>query len=754
MKHLRRHSIFAFLLFVFSASAQQQAQTERGLYDFMARERLTVTTGLRAVDWLPDGSGYFVSEEDAATKATNFFRVDPVTQKRSPLFDQTTQQNILRSFNVGTQKQSTGLPFKSFEYVREGAAMTFWGDKKHFLYDFKSASLRELKRPEVTPQPGSKDLMRRMSTSQLWNGEYSPDFSHFAYVKDYDLYLVNTSTGEEKRLTFGGNENLLHGRPDWVYPEEFDQLTAYWWSPDGRKLAYYQFDESAVHKYPLVHDLKPEAELELQSYPKAGETNPTVKLFIIDIATGKNVEIPTNSSSEVYLIKPKWLPDGSGFTFQRMNRRQNELELLVANPETGATRSLLVEKEEAFINLHDDFIVLQDGKHFLWSSERTGWRHLYLYDMQGKLVRQITKGEWPVEGIVQVDEKNKWIYFTASTNNGLETQFFRVNFEGTKQQQLTKAPGTHRVSMDPANKYFTDSYSSFTTPPTMNLHGAEGRLLNNLMSTNTARLDSLKLIPPELVIVKAADGKTDLHGLLFKPVNFDPNKKYPLYVSVYGGPHSKSVRNSYQMSSQLQRMAQLGFIVWTQDNRGLVNRGKKFETETYLKLGQVDLADQTAGVKQITQRPYVDGSRVGVFGWSYGGYMTSIMMLKEPEVFHVGIAGAPVTDWRNYDTIYTERYMRTPQENPEGYDLGSALPYAKNLKGKLLILHGSVDNNVHPGNTIQLIDALIKAQKKFELTFYPESRHGVGGAGAQHVNSSMIDFLLEHLKASAPATAL
>lgn len=753
MKRRQSCLIFALLFIVVAASAQQQP-SERALYDFMGRERLTTTIGPRSVEWLPNGNGYLVSEEDAAAKATNFFRVDPVTQKRAPLFDQATQQNLVRGYNDLTKQEVKNLPFKSFAFVQAGAALSFWADKKHFLFDQKTSALRELKRPEVAPQPGSKDLMRNMAASQLWNGEYSSDFSHFAYVKEFDLYLVNTSTGEEKRLTFGGNENLLHGRPDWVYPEEFDQLTAYWWSPDGRKIAYYEFDESAVHKYPLVHDLKPEAEVEMQSYPKAGETNPTVKLFIVDIASGTNVEIPTNSSSEVYLIKPQWLPDGSVFTFQRMNRRQNELELLAANPETGATRSLLFEKEEAFINLHDDFFVLQDNKHFLWSSERTGWRHLYLYDMQGKFVRQITKGEWPVGSVVSVDEKGKWIYFTANTNDGLETQFFRVNFEGTKQQQLTTAPGTHRVSLDPAKKYFTDAYSSFTTPPTMNVHSADGKLLSNLMSTTTARLDSLKLIAPELVIVKAADGKTDLHGLLYKPVNFDPNKKYPLYVSVYGGPHSKIVRNSYQLNSSAQRMAQLGFIVWTQDNRGLVNRGKKFETETYMKLGQVDLADQTAGVRQITQRAYVDGARVGVFGWSYGGYMTSIMMLKEPEVFHVGIAGAPVTDWRNYDTIYTERYMRTPQENTEGYDLGSALPYAKNLKGKLLILHGSVDNNVHPGNTIQLIDALIKAQKKFDLAFYPESRHGVGGPGGQHWNSLLIDFLLEHLKSSEPAAAL
>jgi dipeptidyl-peptidase-4 len=728
------------------AQRTTQAQ-ERGkeLYELMSKGGLTTTEGNRNINWLPDGSGYYITEVDTLEGTTQYYRVDPESQQTSFLFEKEMQERMLVDYNKMTGKNATGLPFSSFNYVQEGAAIVFSVDKRHFLYDFKAGRLRELRRPEIKPQPGSKGLMRNMAASQLWNGTYSPDYKHFAYVKDYDLYIANTENGIEKRLSQGGNENLLNGRPDWVYPEEFFQLTAYWWSPDSRKLAYYQFDEHEVYKHPFVHELNYKAELELQSYPKTGDTNPTVKLFIVDIETGKNVEIETKSSSDIYIIKPMWLLDGSELTFQKMNRHQNKLELFAANPLTGKVRSILKEKEEYFINWDNDFVLLKDGKHFLWSSERSGWRHIYLYDLQGKLIRQLTSGDWPVGKIIKVDDNNRWVYFTGHRNMGLETHFYRVKLDGSKLMQLTTEPGSHQVSMDPVGKYYTDYYSSFTIPPVMNLHDASGKKLHNLLSTNTDRLNSLKLEKPELVMLKSADGRTDLNGLLFKPAGFDPTKSYPLIVYVYGGPDSKMVRNSYQMSGYLQTLAQLGFMVWKMDNRGTRQRGKKFETEIYLKLGQVELADQTAGVKYITQRPYIDGSIVGVFGGSYGGYMTCMALLKEPEVFHVGVAVAPLTDWRNYDTIYTERYMRTPQENKKGYDLGSTLPYAKNLRGKLLLVHGSIDNNVHPGNTIQLIDALIKAQKRFDLMFYPEQRHGIRGLYGRHYRKLAIDYFVEHL---------
>jgi dipeptidyl-peptidase-4 len=589
-----------------------------------------------------------------------------------------------------------------------------------------------------------------MTRSQLWNGTYSPDFTQFAYVKGYDLYVTDTETGEEKRLSFDGNEDTFNGRPNWVYPEEFGQRDAYWFSPDSRKLAYFRSDESAVHKYPIVHDLSPEADVEMQSYPKAGEPNPTVVLRIVDIASGETVELETNSTANNYIVRPYWLPDGNEILLQRLNRRQNVLELLAANANTGQVRTILTEEEAAFVNLHDDFTLLADGYRFLWSSERSGYRHLYLYDLDGNELAQLTSGNWPVGSIQCLDSREEWVYFTGTIELGLETHFFRVKLDGSGFQQLTTELGSHRINMDPDGSYYVDSYSSFTTPSTANMHRADGSLIRNLVTTNTDRLENLGLEPPELVIVKAADGVTDLHGMLFKPADYDPSMSYPLVVPVYGGPHSKAVANRYYRDSGDQRLAQLGFMVWRVDNRGQTGRGKAFETATYMKLGQVDLADQAEAVRQISERTYVDGTRVGIYGGSYGGYMAAIALLKEPDVFHVGVASASVTDWRNYDTIYTERYMRTPQENTDGYDQGSTLPYAENLRGKLLLTHGTTDNNVHLGNTNQLVEALINAGRDFDLMYFPENRHGARGAAARFSSQLRIDYLVEHLRPPQP----
>lgn len=733
------------VLSVFPTQQLEAQARGRELYDLMGSTRLAPTTGTPMVRWLPDGRGYYTTRRDTE-RGLQFLRVDPESGRESPLFDRATADALRMHYAQLTGSPVTGLPFTAFDLTQDGRALTFTSEKRHFHYTFATRRLRELLRPEIEPQPYTQDLMRGMGGSQLWNGTYSPDYGRFAYVRGFDLYVANTVTGHETRLTHDGNLDTFNGRPNWVYPEEFNQRDAYWFSPDGTKLAYYRSDESGVHKYPIVHDLAAEAELELQSYPKAGEPNPTVVLRIVDIASGETVEIETNSTPDNYIVRPIWLPGGHEVLLQRLNRHQSVLELLAADVRTGQVRTVLTEREPAFVNVHDDFTLLKDGNRFLWSSERSGWRHLYLYSLDGTQIAQLTSGSWPVSSVTGIDPDERWVYFTGNDTTGLETHFFRVRLDGSLLQRLTKEPGTHRISMDPAARYYVDSYSSFTTPPTANLHRADGTLVRKLMSSNTARLDSLRLEPPELVIVTAADGVTKLHGMLYKPAGYDPTVAYPLLIPVYGGPHSKAISNQFYHVGNDQRLAQLGFIVWRVDNRGLRNRGKAFEAETYLKLGQVDLADQIAALRQITERPYVDATRVGIFGGSYGGYMTVLALLKEPDLFHVGVAHAPVTDWRNYDTIYTERYMRTPQDNAEGYDLGSALPHAANLRGKLLLTHGSVDNNVHPGNTIQLVNALIQAGKRFDLMLYPDNRHGVRGTAGRHLSELRIDYLVEHLQ--------
>ena len=739
---LLQTSLTVAALLTVAPLAQAQVRGE-ALYQRLGDRNLITTEGTAAVSWLPNGD--FLEVERVGTSAT-FYRVDARSGDRELLFDAATARSMGEAYNEVTGNSVQGLPpFRDFEYVLDGQALFFTIDEEDFLYDFSNRNLRKLERLRWELGLDADGLMRSLGNSQLARGTYSPDYSRFARVKDYDIHVTNTVTGEERQVTWGGSEEVMNGRPDWLYPEELGQNVGFWWSPDNRKIAYLQFDVSDVFKYPIVHDLDAEARLEEQRYSKAGETNPTVKLFIVDIETGKSVEVDTEGSDQVYIVRGAWLPDGRELTFQRLNRRQNKLEILAADPATGVVRTILTETEDAFVSLTRDLTFLEGGR-FLWSSERTGWRHLYLYEVDGTLVRQLTDGEWPVGSISHVDRDHGWVYFSGYANNALESHFFRVKLDGSEFERLTSKAGTHIASVDPSGKYFTDTFSSLTEASSTTLHRTDGRVVRTLATSNTEKLDALGLEAPELVTVTAADGVTPLSGLLFKPAGYDPAVTYPLIVSVYGGPSGPRVRNRYQMNAGEQRLAQLGYMVWKMDNRGTRNRGKAFETATYLKLGQVDLADQTAGVRQITRRPYIDASRVGMYGGSYGGYMTAMALLKEPEVFHVGVASSSVTDWRNYDTAYTERYMRTPQENPEGYEEGSTLPYAANLQGKLLLTHGSTDNNVHPGNTLQLVQELVKAGKTFDLMIYPQQRHGIGGAGRQHLTQLRLNYFRTHLR--------
>ncbi len=747
-KYFRIFLALTVAAFLFPAD-QAISQVVRGkaLYDLMGEDGFTETEGMSRVNWLPDGNGYFL-RDSVKIDGENYYtyiRIDPKNGKESQLFKDNVIESLLSQYNGITGQNIKGLPFRTFDYVMDNNAIFFKVKKADFLFNLKDKSLRKMNRPDVKRQPNSRDLMRRMRSSQLWNGTYSHDYGKFAYVKEYDLYIVDTKTGREKRLTYGSEEKM-NGRPSWVYPEEFGQRDAYWFSPDNSKIAYLQYNETDVYNFPIVHELSVEVVLELERYPKAGEPNPTVRLFIVDTETGDNVEIPTNPGPDTYIVRPVWKNDGSELTFRRMNRRQNKLELLSYDLEDRNVRTILTETEDCYVRLHDNFIQLNDDERFIWTSERTGWNHIYMYNFDGTLEKALTEGEWPVGRISEVDEKNKTIYFTGNRNMGLESYFYSVKFGGSKFSQLTKETGQHNVSIDPAAKYYTDRFSSLDEPSVTNIYNTKGKLIRQLAFTNIEKVKEQGLEKPETIHFKAADGYHNLVGLVFKPANFDPNKKYPLIVPLYGGPGSQDARNSYQTAGYYQRLAQLGFIVLRMNYRGSGNRGKEFQTLNYMKLGQVEMDDYAAGVKFLRQRPYVDGTRVGVYGGSYGGYSTCMLMLRYPDVFTVGVAGSSVTDWRNYDSIYTERYMRTPQENKEGYDSGSAMNYAENLRGKLLLTHGTIDNNVHPSNTIQLVNALIEADKDFDLMLYPEHRHGIRGAAGRYASRLRLDYFMKHLK--------
>ena len=709
---------FLILIFVFSSFSTILSQvTGLELYNKLRSEQrqLIKYEGDRNVRWSPKGQDYIIQNDKT------FFNVNPETGEESKLFD---DEKIISSYNNLTDESTTELPFRSFEFTEDGQIKFYKSNRTEvYFYNFNVEKMLKFKvRP---PERG----VRFASYEEV----FSPDYNYTAYVEDFNIYLRDIAKDKITALTTDGHKDLRNGYPDWVYAEEFAQFFCFWWSPDSKKLAFMQFDESPVKKFPVLHDEKFDFELEMQSFPRVGENNPIVRFFIIDIETKKKVQVDTGIETNVYLLNGRWSYDGKAFTLKRMNRLQNKVEILSADPNTGKSKVLLKEQEPCFITEGIGFMqegneifFLADNKHFLRTSERSSWREIYLYDLSGKLIRQVTNKKFPVKSIEAVDMKNEWIYFTAYENRGLETHLYRVKLDGSELKKLTKKAGTHRISVSPEGKYFSDNFSSFENPPEFNIYKGDGTLIKQLGKTEiTDEFKELNLIKPEHFVFRSGDGKFDLDGLLYKPVNFDKNKKYPVFYNVYCGPATKEISNSYFDLDGRQILAQLGFLVVRIDNRGLIKRGKEFESASYGKLGQTDVEDLIASIKYLAKRSYVDTSRVGITGGSYGGYMSIMALLKGSKYFKVAVANSPGVDWRNYDTIYTERYMGVPQYNSDGYEKGSPMNYVDNLKGKLLIQHGAVDDNVHPTHVMQLVDALLKAGKEFDWFIYPGMAHGI-----------------------------
>ena len=736
----KKYSILLFALF--TANIAHAQLTGIDLYNTMNKPTFIQYQGQSGLPWLPGDMGYLnIRQEDDGIE---FYKVNPETNKETRLFNNPTKNSIIDQYNMLMDTVISNYPFVDFDFVMEDKALFFTVNGIDFIYDTIASELRKLFKPKVERAQYTDELMRNMEASQLWNGTYSHDYSKFAHVKGYDLYLVDTKTGEERRLTVGSEEQM-NGRPSWVYPEEFYQRDAYWFSPDDSKIAYLQYNETHVFQYPVIHELEFETGLELMRYPKAGEENPTLKLFIVDLETGDIEEVPTNSNADNYIVRPIWKQDGTELTFRRLNRQQNHLELLSYSLSTKTTRIILEEREDAYINLHDNFIQLANNESFIWTSEVDGFNHIYHYNFNGNLVQQITEGEKPVGSIVYVDEEDQKIYYTAYTNMGLESHFYVVDFDGENTHQLSKRAGRHSINMNASGDYYTDLFTGFEFPYESNLYKKDGTFLQQLLDTDVSEVEKNNLEKPELMTFKSADGSEDLVATIYKPVDFDPTKKYPVLLPLYGGPGYQDVTSTYKNADSYQQMAQLGFIVVRANYRGSGNRGKAFATLHYGKLGTYEIDDYAQVIKEITKRDYADGSKVGVYGHSYGGYATALLMLRYPELFHVGVSGAPVSDWRSYDTIYTERYMDTPQRNKIGYDEGSAMTYAEHLQGKLMIIHGTIDNNVHPQNSIMLINALILADKDFDVMFYPGNRHGIRGSHGAHYQKIRTRYLVKNL---------
>ncbi len=723
--------------------------------------------------WAEEGPvvTYIETENDSVT---HLMRYNLETGERTRLID----GSALRAEDVGRLIQ-----IEDYQYSADESAVLLYTDSErvwrlntkgfYYVYDLAEETL--------TP------VADREAGFQMF-AKFGPQGEHVAFVRERDLYLVDLSTMEETALTDSGSEGgIINGTSDWVYEEEFGLRDGFRWSPDGQYIAFFQFDESATRDFVMADLREQYPTLERFRYPKAGEQNSEVRVGVIDVTSEARAPrfFDTNTwnaggERTEYIPQMDWTPAVGGdyhVWMFRMNRDQNDLDVLYGAPASLELTTVLEEESDTWIEVETGFsdldvgqlTYLDDGERFAWISERDGYRHLYLYERDGTLLRQMTAGEWDVTDFHGVDEAEGTFYFTATRESPLERHLYRAALgdEGAPER-ITEEEGWHAVNMSGDLSYYIDTFSEFLVPPRVTLHAAADGAQRAVLEGNEAlreRLAGYDLPEPEFMQVPGADG-TPLNAWMLRPRGFDEAQSYPLLMYVYGGPGSQTVRKAWNGTRQLWHAylaAERGFVVVSVDNRGTGARGKAFKSVPYEQLGVPEAADQIAAAQHLRALPYIDDERIGIWGWSYGGFMTlnSMLMGEGPETFAAGAAVAPVTDWRQYDTIYTERYMSTPQNNPEGYEEGSPITYADRLRPEqeLLIVHGGLDDNVHLQNAVHMAAALQEAGKQFEMMVYPGRNHGIyGGNTRLHLFTGLTQFLVEELKqepvtttAAAPA---
>ena len=591
------------------------------------------------------------------------------------------------------------------------------------------------------------DKISKLSDKKVMYATFSPQGEKVAYVLDNNLFIKDIKSGTITQVTSDGKKNrIINGASDWVYEEEFALVRSFEWAPDGEHIAYYKFDETHVKEFSMdlfKGGLYPTQEV--FKYPKAGEENSIVKVYFYNLEKEKNTYIYTEKDYE-YIPRIKWTNNPKVLALYGMNRHQNELDFVLANTEDGSNKILFTEKDKYFIDINDNLTFLPQD-NFIWTSEKDGFNHIYLKGLDGS-EQQITNGNWEVTSFHGVDSDKMEIYFTSTEEGSINRTLYVQHLDTNIKTKLSIEKGTNNSSFSKGLKYYMNSASTANSPPVYTLHTADGKKLKTLENNSdfiTNMLD-FNLTKKEFFTIKTEDA--ELNAWMLKPPNFDENKEYPLFMFLYGGPGSQQVTNSFGWTNYYwhQMLAQKGYIVACVDNRGTGGKGSEFKKMTYKELGKYETIDQINAAKYFGKLNYIDDNRIGIQGWSYGGYMSSLAITKGADVFSLAIAVAPVTNWRYYDNIYTERYMQTPQENASGYDENSPINHVDKLKGHYLLIHGSADDNVHVQNTMEMISALVNANKQFDLFIYPDKNHGIyGGNTRYHLYKKMTDFILENL---------
>jgi len=692
------------------------------------------------ISWL-DPATYIISRQSGS--GYEWLKVDATSGKTSPLFDADRMETALASL-PGVTRAEAGLIARSnnltFNSARTGILVTMADDL--YFYDISGA-----KASRLTTAAGEEE-----------EATFSPDGKLVAFVRANNLHVVDVASQRERAITTDGAREILNGKLDWLYQEEIygrDHFRAYWWSPDSARLAFLQLDERPVPEYTVVDHIPYRPALEVTDYPKAGDPNPLVKLGLSSVTAGTPVwvDVSASATSEYLIVDVDWTPDSQRAVYQIQDREQTWLDLNLADANTGRSRKLLRETTKAWVNNNGDPIWLRDGS-FLWFSERSGFKHLYRVADDGRVMNQITTGRWDVRTLYGVNQNAGVLYFAASERSPIGTDIYRINIDGTGLTRLSQTDGTHRAIFNPDFTLFADVWSNVSTPPQVRLYRNTGSEVRAIDLNPVTALRDYRVSRPEFVQVKTRDGFL-MEGMLIKPVDFNPSRRYPVYQFTYAGPGASQVKNQWGGREYMfhQMLAQHGVLVWVLDNRSASGKGAESQWPVYGRLGELELQDLEDGITWLKQLPYVDPTRMVLSGWSYGGFMTAYAMTHSTS-WSAGIVGAPVTDWRDYDTVYTERLMKLPKNNSDGYRRTAPRFAADKLQGRLLLLHGTMDDNVHMQNSVQFAYELQKAGKPFEMMVYPKSRHGIAdGRLNSHLRQLMFDFVMRAVGAETPATS-
>ncbi len=711
---MKKHLLFVGAILSLSSSPVLAQNETLALDSIHGSEYFnSVTIGVR---WAPDGS-HFTHTVPNPDGGHDLVRVEA---------ESGDSEVLVAGPSLTPEGQNFPLNIESYQISEDGKKILIFTNSvrvwrqntlgEYFVWDFDDETLTK-----VSQEPDLQQFAK-----------FSPDGNLVGFVRANNIFVVDLRSGIEHQITSDGSEEIINGTADWVYEEELGLRDGFRISPDGTKIAFWRFDQSIIPPFYLIDETTLYPELTPVRYPKAGTANSTVTVGVADIETAETAWVDYQTGSETYVAQMGF-HSANEIWLTRLTRHQNRLDVMLADVGTGAARVIMTDSSDTWVQ-NESPTWIDGGERFLFRSERDGFNHLYVFRADGTLERQLTSGEWEVSGVAGVDDDRNRVYFTGTEQGPLGRQLYRVDFDGDDFRRVTEGAGTHNINLSPTFRYFVDSYSTINSPPMQVLREEDGDEVRVLAENERlrTRLSVLDIAAPEFVTVPAADG-TDLNAWVIKPVNFDPERRYPLLMYVYGGPGSQTVRDSWGGSRYLwhQMLANEGYIIASVDNRGTGARGRDFKTMTYLNLGINESDDQISAARFLGDLPYVDETRMGIWGWSYGGYMSSLSLMRGPDVFKAAVAVAPVTDWRLYDTIYTERFMRTPQENASGYTRGAPQTYADSLRGNLLLVHGSGDDNVHYQNTLQLAQKLEEAGKEFDMRVYPNKTHSIAGGNTR-----------------------